>query len=101
MVYGGLNVVMLGRALLRVPAFLAARRARGGERRHARRFLLPFVAYALGILAVVTGLTRSGGTAIALLVPVLLMLTATTRTAWDLLEYVGRVRAGTAAAGSP
>ncbi len=92
-VYGVLNVVMLVRAAWRIPRFLAARK-RGGAAAagQAKRFPLPFVAYLLGILAVSQGLGQQKGAALSLLAPVVMMLSAATRTAWDLLEYVGRAR---------
>jgi hypothetical protein len=93
--FGFVNVIMLVRALVRIPAYLRARKARGAAGHHAKRFPLPFIAYGLGILSVINGLSEQPGSAIMFLAPILLMLTAATRTAWDLLEYVGRARAAT------
>lgn len=93
LMYGLINVVMLGRTAARVPAFFAARRARGNAARKPWRFFVPAMAYLLGLVAVAQLL---GGqiSALSFLTPIIMMLAASTRTAWDLLEYVGRVRAG-------
>jgi hypothetical protein len=92
--YGAINVAMLIRGLFRVPAFLKARRARFGSAAGAGRFGLPFVAYGLGILASVEGLRQETNAALTLLAPVMLMLISATRMAWDILEYVGKTKAG-------
>lgn len=92
-VFGFLNVFMLLRALWRVPAYLRARRARGGGAHHGRRFVLLILAYALGLVAAVQGLGGEPSAAFTLLAPVILMLSTATRAAWDLLAYVGQARA--------
>jgi len=93
-VFGFLNLVMLVRAALRIPAFVRAQKLRGANKtHHGRRFPLPFVAYVLGMLAVYEGLKESTGSALTLLAPMIMMPSAATRTAWDVLEYVGKTRA--------
>jgi len=92
--YGFINVVMLARALLRLPRFLKARRARGGSAAGVARFTTPFVAYGLGILAAVQGIGKEAVGAVTLLAPIMLMLMSATRMAWDILEYVGKAKAG-------
>jgi len=92
--YGVINLVMLVRTFARVPAFFAAHRARGGEARQLWRFFIPALAYVLGLVAVVQLLLGLSGAGIGFFTPVVMMLAASTRTSWDLLIYVGRVRAG-------
>jgi hypothetical protein len=98
LIYATINVVMLVRTAFRAPKFFVAHRARGGRVAQRWRFFVPALAYLLGIYAVVqlwTGMPSGVG----FFTPVVMMLAASTRTAWDLLEYVGQVRGG--AAGEP
>lgn len=92
--YGFLNLAMIVRAAVRLPAFFKARKARSGARTGSLRFGIPFVAYGLGVLAAVQGLRQETQAGIALLAPILLMLMSATRMAWDLLEYVGKASKG-------
>ena len=92
--YAFINVIMLGRTLARAPAFFAAHRARGGKARQRWRFFIPAMAYVMGILAVVQWLAGRTQAGLGFFTPVVMMLAASTRTSWDLLVYVGRVRAG-------
>jgi hypothetical protein len=94
LIYGFVNVVMLVRTALRAPTFIAAHKAKGGAMTQRWRFFVPALAYLLGVLAVVqiwSGLTNAG---FGLFAPVAMMLGASTRTSWDLLESVGRARGG-------
>lgn len=95
LIYLVINVAMLIRTAFRAPAFFAAHRARGGSARRRWRFFVPALAYLLGVLAVVQLLEGSERTGLGFFSPVAMMLAASTRTAWDLLEYVGKVRGGT------
>jgi len=92
--YGFINVAMLVRAGIRLPAFLRGRKARVGGTAGTLRFAAPLVAYGLGLLAAVEGLTEAAPSGITLLAPILLMLMSATRMAWDLLEYVGKASKG-------
>jgi hypothetical protein len=94
LMYGVINVVMLIRTAARVPSFFTARRARGDASRRPWRFFVPALAYLLGLVAVVQALGTSRFSAVSFFAPIVMMLAASTRTSWDLLEYVGRVRAG-------
>ncbi len=94
LVYLVINVMMLMRTAFRAPVFFAAHRARGGSVRRRWRFFVPALAYLLGVLAVVQLLGGSVRTGLGFFSPVAMMLAASTRTAWDLLEYVGKVRGG-------
>jgi len=92
LIYGFLNLVMLGRTAVRAPSFFTAHKAKGGPANQRWRFFVPALAYLLGLLAVFqiwTGLANAG---FGLFAPVAMMLAASTRTSWDLLEYVGRAR---------
>ncbi|MEP7027166.1 MAG: hypothetical protein ABI960_01095 [Candidatus Eisenbacteria bacterium] len=97
-IYAAINLVMLVRTLARVPAFFAAHRARRGAARQPWRFFIPALAYVLGIVAVVEWMNGAQQAGIGFFTPVVMMLSASTRTAWDLLEYVGRARAAGAQA---
>lgn len=57
---------------------------------------MPALAYLLGLLAVFQALTGGMRAGVGFFTPVVMMLAASTRTAWDLLEYVGKLRSGTA-----
>jgi len=92
--YAFINLVMLGRTLARVPSFFAAHRARGGKARQRWRFFIPALAYVMGLLAVVEWIGGQERAGLGFFTPVVMMLAASTRTSWDLLIYVGRVRAG-------
>jgi hypothetical protein len=96
--YAAINVVMLVRTGIRAPVFFAAHRARGGSARKRWRFFVPALAYLLGLLAVYQWATAGMQAGVGFFTPVVMMLAASTRTAWDLLEYVGTVhgKAGSA-----
>jgi hypothetical protein len=95
LIYAALNVVMFLRTLWRAPKFFAAHRARGGSTMRRWRFFVPALAYLLGFLAVVQAVRGESNTGVGFFTPMVMMLAASTRTAWDLLEYVGQVRSGT------
>lgn len=94
--YAAINVVMLIRTAFRAPKFFSAHRARGGSAMRRWRFFVPALAYLLALLAVLEALTGGMRTGVGFFTPVVMMLAASTRTAWDLLEYVGKLRSGTA-----
>jgi hypothetical protein len=94
--YAAINVVMLIRTGFRAPKFFTAHRARGGSAMRRWRFFVPALAYLLGLLAVFESLKGGMRAGVGFFTPVVMMLAASTRTAWDLLEYVGKVRSGTA-----
>jgi hypothetical protein len=94
LMYAAINVVMLIRTGFRAPSFFAAHRARGGSTRRRWRFFVPALAYLLGLLAVFQWLSGGLRAGVGFFTPVVMMLAASTRTAWDLLEYVGKVRSG-------
>jgi hypothetical protein len=94
LIYALINIVMLGRTLVRAPKFFAAHRARGGSAMRRWRFFVPALAYLLGLLAVVQTMRGAVHTGAGFFAPIVMMLAASTRTAWDLLEYVGQVRGG-------
>ena len=94
-IYSTINVAMIVRTFMRVPKYLAARRASGDRSRQGWRFFVPVIAYLLGLVAVAQWLTGNLEAGIGFFAPVVMMLAAATRTSWDLLEYVGRVRTGT------
>ena len=93
-VYAFVNVAMLVRTFMRVPVFFAAHKGRAGAPRKRWRFFIPALAYILGLVAVVQWLTGHIQGGIGFFAPVVMMLAASARTSWDLLEYVGQVRAG-------
>ena len=94
LVYGILNLVMLGRTAVRAPSFFAAHKAKGGSVNQRWRFFVPAMAYLLGLLAVAQIWSGQMNAGFGLFAPVAMMLAASTRTSWDLLEYVGRARGG-------
>ena len=92
LVYAIVNVVMLVRTAIRAPAFLSAHRAKGGPMSQRWRFFVPALAYMLALTAILQWLAGSANAGIGLFSPLAMMLAASTRTSWDLLEYVGRAR---------
>ena len=94
LVYALLNLIMLGRTALRAPSFFAAHKAKGGPTNQRWRFFVPAMAYLLGLLAIVQIWAGQANAGFGLFAPVAMMLAASTRTSWDLLEYIGRVRGG-------
>ena len=92
LVYALLNLIMLGRTALRAPSFFAAHKAKGGATNQRWRFFVPAMAYLLGLLAVFQIWAGQANAGFGLFAPVAMMLAASTRTSWDLLEYIGRVR---------
>jgi hypothetical protein len=92
LIYAVVNVAMLVRTAARAPKFFAAHKARGGAKMKRWRILVPGLAYVMGLLAVYQWWNGSIQSAIGFFSPVVMMLAASTRTAWDLLEYVGQVR---------
>ena len=94
LIYGFLNLVMLGRTAVRAPSFFTAHKAKGGPANQRWRFFVPALAYLLGLLAIFQIWTGQPNAGFGLFAPVAMMLAASTRTSWDLLEYVGKTRGG-------
>jgi hypothetical protein len=92
LIYGMLNIVMLVRTGIRAPSFVKARAEKGASRNQRWRILVPALAYLMGLLAIYEWWTGSGSAAFGFFAPVVMMLAASTRTSWDLLEYVGKVK---------
>jgi hypothetical protein len=92
LIYATINVVMLLRTFLRAPKFFAAHKARGGSSMQRWRFFVPALAYLMGLFAVFQTVTASSNVGVGFFAPIVMMLAASTRTAWDLLAYVGQVR---------
>ena len=95
-VYATINIAMLVRTFMRVPVFFAAHKGRAGASRRRWRFFIPAIAYLLGLVAVYQWQTGEVQGGLGFFAPVVMMLAASARTSWDLLEYVGRARANAA-----
>ena len=93
-IYAFLNVIMLGRTAFRAPAFFRAAQEKGNAFSQRWRVFVPAIAYVLGLVAVVQWWGGSPQAGFGFFTPIVMMLAASTRTSWDLLEYVGRVRGG-------
>jgi hypothetical protein len=93
-VFALLNLVMLVRTAFRAPSFVSAHKAKGGPMNQRWRFFVPALAYILALTAIIQWLAGNPSAGFGLFSPVAMMLAASTRTSWDLLEYVGRARGG-------
>jgi hypothetical protein len=93
-VYLILNLIMLVRTGARAPSFIRARTEKGASANQRWRILVPAIAYILAIVAIVQWWAGQPNAGLGLFAPVVMMLAASTRTSWDLLEYVGKARAG-------
>ena len=92
LVYTVLNLMMLLRTGIRAPSFFKARAEKGASMNQRWRILVPALAYLMGLLAIYEWWSGSGNAAFGFFAPVVMMLAASTRTSWDLLEYVGKVQ---------
>jgi len=93
-VYLFLNLIMLVRTGMRAPSFIRTRAEKGASANQRWRILVPAIAYILAIVAIVQWWSGAPNAGLGLFAPVVMMLAASTRTSWDLLEYVGKARAG-------
>jgi hypothetical protein len=91
-IFGFLNFIMLVRTAFRAPAFFRSHREKRETMTKRWRVVVPAIAYVLGIVTVLQWWGGSDRAAFGFFSPLVLMLAASTRTSWDLLEYVGRVR---------
>jgi hypothetical protein len=92
LIYVFLNVVMLVRTLVRAPSYFVAHKAKGGKMNQRWRFFVPALAYLLALVAILRWWGGAANAGFGLFSPVVMMLAASARTSWDLLEYVGKVR---------
>lgn len=91
-IYAVLNVVMLVRTGLRAPSFVRARSEKGASMNQRWRILVPAIAYVLALTAVLQWWVGDPNAGLGFFAPMVMMLAASTRTSWDLLEYIGKVR---------
>ena len=95
-IYIVLNAMMLLRTGIRAPSFIRARKEKGASMNQRWRILVPAIAYVLGIVAIVQWWGGDANAGLGFFAPVVMMLAASSRTSWDLLEYVGKVRGNSA-----